>query len=125
MQESKVHIEPKKKKKKKSTSSIYSQYNANVAADQAKHQAIAQQNLYGGRSASGSIQEEIEGDLKKHKKKLFKISFVDKGVKKRGTAVSHKGVMRIIHGKVHYKVYDEHNKDVTSQFKVAMKHDKK
>jgi hypothetical protein len=42
---------------------------------------------------------------------------MDKGVKKKGTAVSHKGVMRIVHDKTHFKVYDENNRDVTSMFK--------
>jgi len=68
-----------------------------------------------------------EGTVKK-KKKLFKIIFVDKGVKKKGTAVSHKGVMRIVHGKQVFKVFDENNRDVTSQFKSGkknIKNDKK
>lgn len=54
---------------------------------------------------------------KKHKKKVFKIVFMEGGAKKKGTAVSHKGVMRIISNKKHYKVYDEHNQDVTSRFR--------
>ena len=57
----------------------------------------------------------------KHKKKLFKITFMDKGMKKKGTAVSHKGVMRIVSGKSNFKVYDEKNHDVTSQFRGAPK----
>jgi hypothetical protein len=53
----------------------------------------------------------------KKKKKLFKVVFIDKGVKKKGTAVSHKGAARIVAGKKFYKVFDEHNKDITAQFK--------
>lgn len=59
----------------------------------------------------------------KKKKKVYKIIFVDKGQKKKGTAVSHKGVMRIISGKQSFKVFDEKNADVTSQF--SQKHKKK
>lgn len=66
-----------------------------------------------------------ENPMKKHKKKVFKISFMDKGIKKKGTAVSHKGVMRIVSGKSSFKVYDEKNRDVTSMFKQQMKKDKK
>jgi hypothetical protein len=54
-----------------------------------------------------SESEVKQNPIKKHKKKLFKITFMDKGMKKRGTAVSHKGVMRIISGKSNFKVYDE------------------
>jgi hypothetical protein len=46
---------------------------------------------------------------------------MDKGMKKKGTAVSHKGVMRIVSGKSNFKVYDEKNHDVTSQFRSAPK----
>ena len=77
-------------------------------------------NKYIGESA-----ETKQNPLKKHKKKVFKISFMDKGIKKKGTAVSHKGVMRIVSGKSSFKVYDEKNRDVTSLFKQAMKKDKK
>jgi ribosomal protein L12E/L44/L45/RPP1/RPP2 len=66
-----------------------------------------------------------ENPMKKHKKKVFKISFMDKGIKKKGTAVSHKGVMRIVSGKSSFKVYDEKNRDVTSLFKQGMKKQKK
>lgn len=69
---------------------------------------------------------EDNASLKKHKKKIYKITFSDdktSGVKK-GTAVSHKGVMRIVSGKKHFKVYDENNRDVTSQFKSSPKHKK-
>lgn len=66
-----------------------------------------------------------ENPMKKHKKKVFKISFMDKGIKKKGTAVSHKGVMRIVSGKSNFKVYDEKNRDVTSLFKQAMKKENK
>jgi ribosomal protein L12E/L44/L45/RPP1/RPP2 len=66
-----------------------------------------------------------ENPLKKHKKKVFKISFMDKGIKKKGTAVSHKGVMRIISGKNSFKVYDEKNRDVTSLFKQQLKKEHK
>jgi len=62
--------------------------------------------------------------LKKHKKKVYKITFMDKGIKKKGTAVSHKGVMRIVSGKKHFKVYDERNRDVTSQFSSGKKDNK-
>lgn len=61
----------------------------------------------------------------KKKKKVFKIIFVDKGVKKKGTAVSHKGVARIVSGKKVFKVFDEHNRDVTAQFKHGKSHAKK
>lgn len=72
------------------------------------------------------VNEEVnQNQLKKHKKKVFKITFMDKGVKKKGTAVSHKGVMRIVSGKSHFKVYDERNRDVTSEFKGHGKKDKK
>lgn len=60
--------------------------------------------------------EDLTEQLKK-KKKVYKIIFVDKGVKKKGTAVSHKGVMRIVHGKQHFKVFDQNNRDVSSEFK--------
>ena len=66
-----------------------------------------------------------ENPMKKHKKKVFKISFMDKGIKKKGTVVSQKGVMRIISGKTSFKVYDEKNRDVTSLFKQQMKKHKK
>jgi hypothetical protein len=66
-----------------------------------------------------------ENPMKKHKKKVFKISFMDKGMKKKGTAVSQKGVMRIISGKTSFKVYDEKNRDVTSLFKQQIKKHKK
>lgn len=65
----------------------------------------------------GYMSEAVADPKKKHKKKVFKITFMDKGVKKRGTAVSHKGVMRIVSGKTWFKVYDENNRDVTTQFK--------
>ena len=87
----------------------------------AKMQAQAEQD----REYTGSVNEQNQNPLKKHKKKLFKISFVDKGVKKRGTAVSHKGVMRIVHNKSYFRVYDENNRDVTSQFKTSRKKSKK
>jgi hypothetical protein len=79
------------------------------------------------RNVSGYLSEsEVkENPLKKHKKKVFKISFMDKGMKKKGTAVSHKGVMRIVSGKSSFKVYDEKNRDVTSLFKQGMKKQKK
>ena len=63
----------------------------------------------------------LRESIVKHKKKLFKITFMDKGMKKKGTAVSHKGVMRIVSGKSNFKVYDEKNHDVTSQFRGAPK----
>lgn len=65
----------------------------------------------------GYMSEAVADPKKKHKKKVFKITFMDKGVKRRGTAVSHKGVMRIVSGKTWFKVYDENNRDVTTQFK--------
>lgn len=64
----------------------------------------------------------------KKKKKVFKIIYVDKGVKKKGTAVSHKGVARIVSDKSVFKVFDEKNNDITSQFKSGKKqtkHEKK
>ena len=64
---------------------------------------------------------QLQESIMKHKKKLFKITFMDKGMKKKGTAVSHKGVMRIVSGKSNFKVYDEKNHDVTSQFRGAPK----
>lgn len=70
-------------------------------------------------------EEATQNQLKKHKKKVYKITFMDKGIKKKGTAVSHKGVMRIVSGKSHFKVYDERNRDVTSEFKSHGKKDKK
>ena len=73
----------------------------------------------------GSEFRDYLGESLKKKKKLFKIIFIDKGVKKKGTAVSHKGVTRIIHGKQTFKVFDENNRDVTSQFKSTGKSDKK
>jgi hypothetical protein len=76
------------------------------------------------RNINRYMSEEATHPLKKHKKKLFKITFMDKGVKKRGTAVSHKGVMRIVSGKKHFKVYDERNRDVTSQFSSGKKEKK-
>ncbi len=76
------------------------------------------------RNINRYMSEEATHPLKKHKKKLYKITFMDKGVKKRGTAVSHKGVMRIVSGKKHFKVYDERNRDVTSQFSSGKKEKK-
>jgi hypothetical protein len=67
------------------------------------------------------VRNPIQESVVKHKKKLFKITFMDKGMKKKGTAVSHKGVMRIVSGKSNFKVYDEKNHDVTSQFRGAPK----
>jgi hypothetical protein len=67
------------------------------------------------------VQNPIQESIVTHKKKLFKITFMDKGMKKKGTAVSHKGVMRIVSGKSNFKVYDEKNHDVTSQFRSAPK----
>jgi len=95
-------------------------------------QALAQvQGDPNRRNVSGYVggpmneSEVKENPMKKHKKKVFKISFMDKGMKKKGTAVSHKGVMRIVSGKSSFKVYDEKNRDVTSMFKQQMKKDKK
>ena len=95
-------------------------------------QALAQvQGDPNRRNVSGYVgvpmneSEVKENPMKKHKKKVFKISFMDKGIKKKGTAVSHKGVMRIVSGKSSFKVYDEKNRDVTSLFKQQMKKDKK
>ena len=68
-----------------------------------------------------AVRNPIQESIVKHKKKLFKITFMDKGMKKKGTAVSHKGVMRIVSGKSNFKVYDEKNHDVTSQFRTAPK----
>ena len=68
-----------------------------------------------------AVRNPIQESIMKHKKKLFKITFMDKGMKKKGTAVSHKGVMRIVSGKSNFKVYDEKNHDVTSQFRGAPK----
>ena len=68
-----------------------------------------------------AVRNPIQESIMKHKKKLFKITFMDKGMKKKGTAVSHKGVMRIVSGKSNFKVYDEKNHDVTSQFRTAPK----
>ena len=68
-----------------------------------------------------AVRNPIQESIMKHKKKLFKITFMDKGMKKKGTAVSHKGVMRIVSGKSNFKVYDEKNHDVTSQFRSAPK----
>lgn len=76
-------------------------------------------------SRLGSEFRDYLGESVKKKKKLFKIIFVEKGVKKKGTAVSHKGVTRIIHGKQTFKVFDENNRDVTSQFKSRNKVNKK
>jgi ribosomal protein L12E/L44/L45/RPP1/RPP2 len=95
-------------------------------------QALAQvQGDPNRRNVSGYVggpmneSEVKENPMKKHKKKVFKISFMDKGIKKKGTAVSHKGVMRIVSGKSSFKVYDEKNRDVTSMFKQQTKKDKK
>ena len=74
---------------------------------------------------SPMMNEENQTLLKKHKKKIFKISFMEKGEKKKGAAVSHKGVMRIVSGKSHFKVYDEKNRDVTSEFKSKIHSHKK
>jgi hypothetical protein len=79
------------------------------------------QSIYGREN----IREDVDTKPIKKKKKVFKIIFIDKGVKKKGTAVSHKGVMRIVSGKSSFKVFDEKNNDVTSQFKHGKKHTKK
>jgi len=71
-----------------------------------------------------NVKNSSTNTLKKHKKKIYKISFTEKGVRKRGTAVSHKGVMRIISGKDNFRIFDEKNRDVTSEFS-SKKHKKK
>ena len=71
--------------------------------------------------AEVGAQRSMQESIVTHKKKLFKITFMDKGMKKKGTAVSHKGVMRIVSGKSNFKVYDEKNHDVTNQFRSAPK----
>jgi len=72
-------------------------------------------------ASMAQVQNPIQESVVTHKKKLFKITFMDKGMKKKGTAVSHKGVMRIVSGKSNFKVYDEKNHDVTNQFRTAPK----
>lgn len=104
-----------------STANVFSQ-NAQMH-QQAMQQVQADPNA---RNITRYVNEEAtQNQLKKHKKKVYKITFMDKGIKKKGTAVSHKGVMRIVSGKSHFKVYDERNRDVTSEFKSHGKKDKK
>lgn len=104
-----------------STANYFSQ-NAQLH-QQAMQQVQADPNA---RNINRYVNEEAtQNQLKKHKKKVYKITFMDKGIKKKGTAVSHKGVMRIVSGKSHFKVYDERNRDVTSEFKSHGKKDKK
>jgi hypothetical protein len=100
------------------TQSAYNRYSGMTDQAHAEHLAALQAGLVHQTLPPGMMEEEFHtNSTKKHKKKLFKISFMDKGVKKKGTAVSHKGVMRIVHDKTHFKVYDENNRDVTSMFK--------
>lgn len=100
--------------RQKDTVDPYGYYGAQINMQQQMAGADPASLYYGGYV---SEEKSLTLSSKKHKKKVFKITFMDKGVKKRGTAVSHKGVMRIVSGKSTFKVYDENNRDVTTQFK--------
>lgn len=98
------------------TGSMYSTASQMISNTQAQVEADPNEKYF-----KGYVSEQVQS-LKKHKKKVFRISFIDKnGVKKKGTAVSHKGVMRIVHDKKTFKVYDQNNRDVTAQFKQGKK----
>jgi hypothetical protein len=104
------------KKKKKDKTTETPNYGGTLTTDSYGIQMMTQ------RQAEQDVaRPQLQESIVKHKKKLFKISFTDKGMKKKGTAVSHKGVMRIVSGKSNFKVYDEKNHDVTSQFRTAPK----
>jgi hypothetical protein len=104
------------KKKKKNKTTETPNYGGTLTTDSYGIQMMTQ------RQAEQEVaRPQLQESIVKHKKKLFKISFTDKGMKKKGTAVSHKGVMRIVSGKSNFKVYDEKNHDVTSQFRTAPK----
>ena len=102
------------KKKKKNKTAETPNYGGTSTTDAYGIQMMTQQRA---EQEVAALRESIV----KHKKKLFKITFMDKGMKKKGTAVSHKGVMRIVSGKSNFKVYDENNHDVTGQFRGAPK----
>ena len=102
------------KKKKKNKTTETPNYGGTTTTDPYGIQMMTQQRAEQEVTA-------LRESIVKHKKKLFKITFTDKGMKKKGTAVSHKGVMRIVSGKSNFKVYDEKNHDVTSQFRGAPK----
>jgi hypothetical protein len=61
----------------------------------------------------------------KKKKKVFKIIVNENGVKKKTTAVSHKGAARIVAGKKNFVVFDQNNKNITSEFHSIKSHEKK
>ena len=104
------------KKKKKNKTTETPNYGGTLTTDSYGIQMMTQ------RQAEQDVaRPQLQESIVKHKKKLFKITFMDKGMKKKGTAVSHKGVMRIVNGKSNFKVYDEKNHDVTSQFRGAPK----
>jgi hypothetical protein len=104
------------KKKKKNKTTETPNYGGTLTTDSYGIQMMTQ------RQAEQDVaRPQLQESIVKHKKKLFKITFMDKGMKKKGTAVSHKGVMRIVSGKSNFKVYDEKNHDVTSQFRGAPK----
>lgn len=111
-----TELEPEdtSKKKKKNKTNDTQAYGGTNTTDPYGIQMMTQQRA---EQEVAALRESIM----KHKKKLFKITFMDKGMKKKGTAVSHKGVMRIVNGKSNFKVYDEKNHDVTSQFRGAPK----
>jgi hypothetical protein len=73
---------------------------------------------------TGYVSEEIVLRGKK-KKKVFKIIVNENGVKKKTTAVSHKGAARIVAGKKNFVVFDQNNKNITSEFHNIKSHEKK
>ena len=97
----------------------------NLAQAQAAVAADPMQRIVRGYMSEEKVKDSSSNPLKKHKKKIYKISFTEKGVRKKGTAVSHKGVMRIISGKDNFRIFDEKNRDVTSEFSGKKKHHKK
>jgi hypothetical protein len=109
------------------TANVYGFQYQNLAQAQAAVAADPMQRLVRGYMSEEKVKDSSANTLKKHKKKIYKISFTEKGVRKRGTAVSHKGVMRIISGKDNFRIFDEKNRDVTSEFsgKNKKKHNKK
>ena len=88
--------------------------NSAIAQERAKT-ALDPNSLEWKYYTSGQMAEEVMHGKKK--KKVFKVIFQKKGIKAKTTAVSHKGVARIISDKDTFKVFDEHNRDITQQFK--------
>lgn len=99
-------------KEKASTLDPYGQMSALIAG--------ARQRVEGDPSSqyfANYVEENFKPTHTKKKKKVFKIIYQKSGMKKKTTAVSHKGAQRIVSDKDSFRVFDEHNRDITQQFK--------